>query len=198
MSGADTKLPHSLPLERLPRGTAFYRIHHSKNRALWFGPARGTPPTNRFDDPLGKYRVCYVGCSPEAAFAEKLLRAPPVRLVSRTALSALKLTTTVAAREIRVVSLRGAGLARLGITAAVAMGHSYSDSQALGRRIHDHDDRPDGILYRCRHDDDAFAVALFDRARQAVRVRSGSSVRLGEDLARLASMAARYGFGFTV
>lgn len=167
-----------LPLRRLPGGEILFRIHLARHPPLWFGPARGEPPTNRFDDPSGVYRVCYLGCSVEAAFVEKLLRAPPVRVVSRRALSAFKLTRIVAFRELRVVSLHGSGLARLGLTAAIATGQTYADSQIWARRIHEHPEEPDGILYRCRHDDDTFAVALFDRARSAVNAAPGGSVRL--------------------
>lgn len=198
MAGAEPSLPAKLPLRRLPRGETFFRIHLARHRPLWFGPARGEPPTNRFDDPSGVYRVCYLGCSVEAAFVEKLLRAPPVRVLSRRALAAFHLTRIMAVRQLRVVSLHGPGLARLGLTATIATGQAYADSRTWARRIHEHPEEPDGILYRCRHDDDTFAVALFDRARSAVNAAAGGSVRLDEDPSQLTSVAQRYGFGLTL
>lgn len=198
MAGAEASLPRKLPLRRLPPGETFFRIHLARHHPPWFDPARGEPPTNRFDDPSGVYRVCYLGCSVEAAFVEKLLRAPPVRVVSRRALSAFKFTRIVAIRELQVVSLHGSGLARLGLTATIATGRTYEDSQIWARRVYEHPEEPDGILYRCRHDDDTFAIALFDRARSGVNPAPAGSMRLDEDLNQLATLAERYGFGLTL
>src|SRR4051794_32087990 len=70
-----------LPLRTWPAGATWYRIHRTEHEGKWFGPLPGDPPAHRFDDPLGKYRVCYLGATLEASFAETLLRTPPRRLL---------------------------------------------------------------------------------------------------------------------
>jgi hypothetical protein len=32
--------------------------------------------------------------------------------------------------------------------------------------LHDHEDQPDGLIYRARHDDDQLSIALFERAAE--------------------------------
>ncbi len=95
---------------------------------------------------------------------------------------------------LRLVSMHGAGLHRVGATAASCMG-DYEVSRAWAVALHGHPDAPDGILYRSRHDDDGLAVALFDRA--ARRVKAGESAPLTDpsNLAFLAECLNRYGMG---
>ena len=63
-------------------------------------------------------------------------------------------------------------LVPLGATAAVYSGpHEFS--REWSRALHAHPDQPDGILYRTRHDDDGFGIALFDRAGPKIRFHSG-------------------------
>lgn len=111
--------------------------------------------------------MCYLGESREASFVETFLRRPPVRLLSRAFLDERLIAELTPSRAIRVVNLYGPGLARVGATAAVASG-PYNASQAWARAIWEHPSQPDGLLYRCRHDDNELALALYDRAASAV------------------------------
>ena len=54
-------LPKRLPLSRVKVGSHWMRIHAQAKNALWFGPGYGRRPIHRFDDPRGRFRVCYLG-----------------------------------------------------------------------------------------------------------------------------------------
>lgn len=171
-----------------------YRIHRAEHGPLWFGPGPDKPPAYRFDAPDGSYRVCYFGVTPEAGFAETFLRDPPVRLISMQELAARVLATFRITRTLRLVPLHGPALAQLGTTAEVASGR-YSLSRAWADAINRHPSTPDGILYRCRHDDDSFAIALFDRAASQVAHDGSTPLHLRPVL--LGGWTRRYGFGLT-
>jgi hypothetical protein len=177
-------LPAELPVSVIEAGTLLYRIHRRELDPLWFGPAPGSPPRNRFDDPgpgagpleaPGRdasfaergYRICYFGRSPEAAFAETFLRRPPVRLVSRAFVDTRGIAAFALSRALRVARLHGPALAVLGATAAVSSG-PHDVARAWARALWAHPSAPDGLEYRCHHDDAELAVALYDRAADAV------------------------------
>ena len=177
----------------LPAGTALARIHQPRHDPLFFGPPPGSPPLARFDAPDGAFRTLYAGLSPEAAFAESIVRrlaggglvawaGPAARALARLAVTA----------ELRLVRLEGPGLARIGATAAVASG-PYRIARAWAAALHAHPDRPAGLLYRARHDDAAFCVALFDRA--AAHLAVTGSLPLVADRRRLGALLDRYGLG---
>jgi hypothetical protein len=192
-SGAE---PQPILIVEVPAGTCWYRIHHAGDDPLWFRPSPGDPPAFRFDDPESEYRVCYVGASPEASFAEVMLRRAPVRVVARSELASRILTCVHVARDLRLASLTGAGLARAGITAAVTTGLDYALSRDAGRRIWLHPARVDGILYDCRHDTDQCAIALFDRAQSpGPAVTIAESRPLDADPRQILDWSRRYRFG---
>lgn len=185
----------TLPIVELRPGAILYRVHAVDRGCLWFGPAPGTPPVNRFDDPLGAFRICYLGTSAEACFAETFLRNPPVRILALSDLSRRSLTPVEVVRDLRLVTLHGAGLARLGATAEVVSERSYRLARAWSRALWSHPEQLDGIQYRSRHDDDSFCVALFDRAEQAVV--AGQAKPLWGNAWTLAALLDRYGVGLT-
>src|ERR1051325_1697103 len=115
-------LPKRLPLHRVRTGTRWMRIHSKARHALWFGPARGHPPIHRFDDPAGRFRVCYLGTTLEVCFAETFLRNPPVRILALEDLASRSIATVEVRRDLRLVPVRGSSLARLGVTAELATG----------------------------------------------------------------------------
>jgi hypothetical protein len=152
-------------------------------------------PIHRFDDPMGRFRVCYLGTTIEACFAETFLRDPPVRILSLAGLAGRSIATIEVLRELRIVSMRGPHLARLGTTAEVAGGSAYDLSQACSRTLWVHADRPDGIMCRSRHDDSSMSIALYGRAKDALAVRSERSMT--EDPILLARLLKRYGLGLS-
>jgi hypothetical protein len=179
------KLPDLSPVKA---GSRWMRIHAQASDALWFGSASGHPPIHRFDDRDGRCRVCYLGTTLEICFAETFLRNPPVRILSLEDLTGRSLAAVEVHRELRLVPVHGSGLARLGATAELARGSNYKRSQLLSGALWEHPDKPDGILYRSRHDDSALCVALYGRARDGLAIVSDSSLaKDSQQLARLLS-----------
>lgn len=141
------------------------RIHRLEHEPIWFGRTGG----NRFDDPLQAYGVLYAGASIEGAFAEVFMREPGRTLLPKSDFDKRRVTTLETTRHLRLVMMTGAGLARLGATAAVSSG-PHKEAQTWSAAIHAHPAVVDGIIYRARHDDDEYSVALFDRCRDGLRV----------------------------
>jgi hypothetical protein len=156
-----------LPIHLTPSATILHRVHASGFGALFFGPAPGKPPRGRWDAPDGEFGVCYLAEEAHVGFAETFLREPGVTLIEEADMASRSLARIEARRDLRLAAVHGAGLARIGATAAVCSG-AYSVSRAWALALHRHPDAPDGIRYRARHDDDGFAIALFDRAADAV------------------------------
>jgi len=188
-------LPNRLPLRRVRAGNRWLRIHASARSALWFGPASGRPPIYRFDDPAGRFRVCYLGTTIEVCFAETFLRNPPVKILALDDLAGRSIATVEVRRDLRLVPIHGSSLAKLGVTAELASGSDYVGSQLWSRALWDHSDQPDGILYRSRHDDSALCVAVYDRAKASLAIVGDRS--LADDPQQLARLLRRYGLGLT-
>jgi hypothetical protein len=183
-------------IETVDAGTTWYRIHRTERDPLWFGPVPGAAPEFRFDAPSGEYRICYLGASPEASFAETFLRRPPVRLIARAELAARALSRVIVTRKLRLAALHGQGLARAGVAGEVTMGLDYTRSRAVALELWRHAEQVDGISYQCRHDSGELAIALFGRAnhpRPALTV--DHTMQLTADPLQLALWAERYGFG---
>jgi len=126
-------------------------------------------------------------------FAETFLRNPPVRILALDDLASRTIATVEVRRELRIVTLHGAGLARLGTTAKPASGDDYELSQSWSRALWEHADQPDGIAYRPRHDDSAICVAIYNRARDGLQVVGENA--LTRDPQLLARLLKRYDLG---
>lgn len=193
---AGPKLPKSLPYREISVGTVLWRIHRNRHAAVWFSPGKGNRPRYRFDDPQTRSFVCYLSTVEHGAFAETMLRTLPTRILSRADLAARSLTPIEVVRPLKLVRMYGAGLTRLGCTAAVATGQDYRRSREWSRALWVHDDQPDGILYHAAHDDETLSVALFDRARRSLRAKASSSLRL-DDSVLMERFLDRYGLALT-
>lgn len=184
-------LPAAIPIETVAAGTVLARIHWLTTTEPFFGPKSGDPPTHRFHDPEGKFRVSFLGEDATASFVETFLRDPPVRLITRAEIATRGLTTFNVLRELRLAKVRDEGLAGIGCTAETTSSPKpYTDPQQLARDLWAHADRPDGIQYRCRHDNGLLAIALYDRAKDSLRVQH--SENLLDDNARLRAWSKRY------
>lgn len=192
--GGETPAP--ILLHPIQAGATLHRIVRADREALWFGPARGHPPEYRFDAPRGEYRICYLGASPEAAFAETFLRRPPVRLIARSELATRLLVRVRVARPLALTALYASGLARAGVTGAVTMAGDYEPSRRTGVSLWRHPLAVDGVCYQCRHDSGELAVALFDRAQKPTPAIVVDEARpLLADTHQIAAWADRYRFG---
>jgi hypothetical protein len=193
VSQPQTTLPIALPTERVKAGSILTRIHWRGTSEPFFGPSPESPPTHRFHDPDGVFRVCFLGERACASFAETFLRHPPVRLVTRAELERRALTTFRLRDDLRLVKLHGEGLAQVGCTADItSSAPPYLEPQALSRALWAHADQPDGIQYRCRHDNALLAIALYHRAAGALDVLTTET--LVADRPRLLEWRTRYGF----
>jgi hypothetical protein len=151
-------------------GTVLFRIHRTEAGVLYFGPRTDPRERGRWDAPDASYGVCYVALEGHTAFSETLLRELDREEVSESGdLAPRSLARVQVNRALLLARMHGPGLRRVKATAAVVQG-SYDVTWAWSQAIHEHPDRVDGIVYRARHDDDDLAVALFERARDAITV----------------------------
>lgn len=145
-------------------GTHFWRIHRTELAPVFFGPAPGKPPTSRFDAPNGEYRTLYLGTTFAAAFVETLLRQPQVTLIAAAQLAARSLSELTSKNDLNLVDLRGAGLSRIGADNGLSTG-PYDVSGVWALALWAHATKPDGILYRSRHDPAHAAAVVFSRPK---------------------------------
>jgi hypothetical protein len=153
-----------LPLKLL-KGPLF-RIHLTSRACLHFAKKA----CGRFDDPLGKYGVLYAACQREAAFAEVFLRQLSLMLVRELNLQERSISEIVCKR-LHCVDLTGAGLRRVSCDNRLATEKPYHTAGQWSRAIFMHPQRPDGIIYRSRHNPRFKCVALFDRCQSSLKVR---------------------------
>jgi hypothetical protein len=117
----------------------------------------------------------YASEDDRGALAESVFRAVPVaaaqRLVGRARLVPVMISTLECTRALRLVSLHGNGLRRLGVARAELIDSEADRYPALadwGQALHDCPAAPDGLVWRSRHYDDSYAMVLFgDRLRRS-------------------------------
>jgi hypothetical protein len=177
-----------LPLVALAPAITLCRIHRLTDMSLSFG----RDARNRFDDPDREFGVCYFGLTADAAFAEAMLRRPRVRLISRAFVDERGLSEFSPTRLLRLVRLHGPGLAQIGATADIASG-PHDIARTWSRALWGQPSQPDGIEYRCRHDDDQLAVALYDRDTEVVQRVQTRGLR--DDPAWFGAVLHRYDVG---
>jgi len=185
----------TLPIELLPAGTTLHRIHRRSFRGqridpISFGQGPGKPPTHRFDAPAGEFGVLYVGLDIEAALIETLLRQPGKNMVDLVDLQIRNAAWLRTGRELRLVQAYGAGLSRLGCSAALSTAR-YALTGAWSLALWSHRDAPDGLLYRTREKPEQLCAAIFDRPRLAFTL--DRSDPLLADPARVARILAAHG-----
>ena len=183
-----------LPLVRRAAGSRYVRIHRASEGPVWFGRDRATglfrPAINRFDAPDQSFGVLYAAMSRDGAFAEAIGRRPRTFRFD-TELAELAITTLMLTHDLRLVDLHGGeAVGALGATGVIGIG-PHSLARRWAKALHDHPDIPDGVEYRCRHNSDELAVALFDRIGEA-SLRPGRSVSLVSDRGWLAAMRVRH------
>ena len=127
MSAAHPEPPASFRvLIRLFRAELpWFRIHATRYEPLYFGKE----PRNRFDAPAGEFGVLYVAGDVHGAFMETFGHATGVRFVTIDELRARGLAVVTSKRTLRLVDLRGEGLARMGADAALTSGYDYELSR---------------------------------------------------------------------
>lgn len=158
---------------------------------LYFGSAR----SYRFDDPLGRFGVLYAAEHLAGAFIETFGRAVGQHLIAVRDLQERHLASVRARRPLQFVDLRGRHLAALGATGELTAGRDYVRSQRWSRWFYGHPQRPDGLLYPCRHDPEQSAVAIFDRTQAELEALDSGELLRDALLPELAEVLNGYGFG---
>lgn len=129
----------------------------------------------------------YVGVDAAAAFievfGEEIIGG--TGSVSTRSLTTRQISLLSTARPARVVDLSGDRLPFLGADARI-FAASHRVAQIWSRAFHGHPERPDGLLYRTRHDPSRLALALYERGDWAF-----DSVPLPD--ATLLQLVERYG-----
>ncbi len=184
LAGAD------LPIEKLAAGTKLHRIHRRTERALFFGPGAGRPPTHRFDAPGGEFGVLYVGLDFNAAFVETLLRNPEARIIDLVDLEIRNAAVLTQSRPLRLVHAYGAGLSRIGCTAALSTAR-YALAGAWSLALWSHKDKADGLVYHSRHNPEHLCAAIFNRPGLAFTIVQTNP--LLADVARVARILQAHG-----
>jgi hypothetical protein len=167
------------------------RIHALTADPIHFG----RDARHRFDAPSGEFGVLYVAKDAHGAFIETFGHATGVRFVTERELGARGLGAIAASRPLRLADLRAEGLARMGADAELTSGPNYDLSRRWARAIHEHPRKPDGILYRARHDPARMCAAIFDRAQSAITCRRTGSLRARHHRTLLAGILDTYKFG---
>jgi hypothetical protein len=165
--GLHPEPPPDLAARTLPIAdlrSPWFRVHQASHASLYFGRSSD----GRFNAPNGEYGVLYAGSDPHCAFIETFGQSTGVSIVTLSALAERGLSRIEAVRALRLVDLTGSGLARLGADERLCSGdHEVAQRWALA--IWAHPARPDGLLYRARHDPSRQGVAIFDRAAPQLR-----------------------------
>ncbi len=181
---------HSLPCELWPAGTNLFRCHNSSRGAIFFGPGRGRSPVYRFDSASNSFGVLYVGVQERGALVETILRNPQFTFVEYSAVSERSISRLVCRNDLLLAGLFGPGLQHLGLTNDISTG-PYEPCGAWSDALYHHPQRPDGIIYHSRHDPEQLCIALFERAKVAMRVEN--TKRLVDDLAAVRTVLRHYG-----
>ncbi len=180
-----------LPIREFPVGAIFNRIHRTQHAAIFFSPGEGKPPAGRFDSATGASGVLYGAETFAGAFIETVLRNPARRLIGMAEIESGSLAVIGTGRITRLVDLQGDGLQQLGLDGSIFTG-PYQNCGLWTDALFRHPDRPDGIVYRSRHDPGQICFAWFERADLGMTLASGS-VPLTRLQAEVGAMLRRYG-----
>lgn len=180
----------SLPIEKIQGPwMRFYWVH---KEVLYFN----TGNAFRFNAPGGEFGILYLGEDAHSAFIETYGWLTGERYITREQLEKRHLALVSADRLLRLVDLSGKGLALLGADARLCMGDDYKISQDWSLALWKHPQRPDGILYRTRHDPDKKAAAFFDRdeVKAALSFRDMGSLLDDDNVELLVKILEHYKF----
>lgn len=154
-----------LVLKTLDAGEIWRRMYETR----FPDPLGWGPGLNRFSDPTGAaFGVVYLGSSVKVAFVETLLRdAADGRgddcVLALAEIEARSLASVRVRTPLRLVDLTGDNGLRMGVPSDVAGASDQTLARQWSVGFHDHPDRPDGVYYPSRLNEER-CVALYDRA----------------------------------
>jgi RES domain len=156
-------------------GRPIVRCHDARFAASEFNR---TTSEGRFRPVRARGRIVgtfYGAEDDRGALAESVFRPVPVagpdKLVARARLVPVMISTLRCDRILRLASLHGNGLPRLGASRAQLIDSEADHYPVLagwGQALHDCPAAPDGLVWRSRHYDDSYTLLLFaDRGRRS-------------------------------
>lgn len=178
---------------RLLKDVVLFRTSNfslGKRGIIYFGKNR----TERFDDPQGKYGVCYLGVDAYACFIETFGQSRGINIVDRQQLTQRVIAEISLSGQLKLIDLTGAGLAMIGAAGEITAGH-HELSQQWSRALFEHPEKADGIYYRARHDPERFCLALFSRHRAKLTVASSTPWSDASLAILLSEILDHYNFG---
>jgi hypothetical protein len=167
-----------------------FRLHHKKYPALHFS-WRGD---GRFDGADQDYGICYTGLDVYGAFIECFGRTLGNKFVEKAALQKKFLSEIKPKIPLKITDITGKALTQIGADERLSTG-DYLISRIWANAIFNHPDKPDGILYRSRHDGDRFCCGLFNSAQDKLSVKFLGTLLEAPNIIQLADILAHYDFG---
>ncbi|NNH66443.1 RES family NAD+ phosphorylase [Rhizobium laguerreae] len=131
--------------------------------SIFFGPAQGRRPQNRFDAPNQEYRVLYAAQHLEGAFVETVLRRPVGRILRRQVVEERGWSIVRPSRALTLAKLFDDGLQFHQIDAGEISTDDYAPSRALALALHTDFPDLDGLAYKSRYNNGEICYAIFDR-----------------------------------
>lgn len=149
-------------------GTELWRIHPDTYAANAVNPTPqpDVPGGARFDSLTGDYAYTYLGDSPDAAVAETLCRDLPAtgrpRLVPRKSIAGRVLSHLTVTQPVTVIAVHGPHLSAIGQDTWLTKSNpvDYVLTRTWAKALFAASPSANGLLYRCRHNEDQFAWML--------------------------------------
>lgn len=151
-----------LPITTIQAGQILQCIHRTQLDPIFYGPGSGNDPVYHFDSTSGRFGVLYIGHAFAGAFAETILRNPQRLMVAEREIASRSVTELASKRDLRMVTMHGAGLQVLGTDNAISTG-PYEPCGIWADALWEHPDKPDGIAYLSQHDPCEVCFAVFER-----------------------------------
>jgi hypothetical protein len=180
---------HSLPISTIRAGSSWSRIHLVEYSPEYFDATN----RHRFNAPAGEFGTLYAGIDDACAFIETFGRELELRVVTMTELALRGRSRVEAVQDLHLVDLTGPGLARIRADGRLTTG-DYRIAQRWSLALHQHPDRPDGLVWRSRFDPSRTCLAIYERARPAIRTTPLGGLTDSEYELQVAAILDRYDF----
>lgn len=178
-----------LTLAHIAPESDWFRLHKAELSPVYFGRTG----EGRFDSPNSAFGTLYLARDLAGAFVEVFCR-QAVRAATGKWLNSFHLAKFNAERTLTLVDLTGPGSVRMGLGDARLTSGDYSIAQLWTQAFHNHPERPDGVLYRSRHDPEQELAAIFSRTESIWRNQSCGTLGEHLDNDQLFALLDRYDF----
>ena len=143
----------------IEKNTPLYRCYSPQWDPIYFG----LDDCNRFNDANNQVGVMYIGKSVEAALTETLLHGRmELDFITVEKLNQLSMVEIVFDHDIQLVNFNASGLKKNNVDSSIFSGEHFISrkwASAIINNVHNYN----GIYYPCKHDNQYYSIALFDR-----------------------------------